>query len=170
MSATAASRCAYVASVIGNRSTIIRICDTVSVDTSGRSWQVIFFGTRSFSDGETRWRDRCRTLPSSTSNLSCTSAPSSFAFDRSRTPHIPSLSGGKHEYPETNREASREVGSGRRISPQFSYLVPVFDSLVVSLRDPRGSGVGTETIFALSLHQHRLLVHRDRNFEFSQKH
>ena len=41
------------------------------------------------------------------------------------------------------------MGSGRRISPQFSYLVPVFDSLVVSPRDPRGSGVGSETIFTL---------------------
>lgn len=41
------------------------------------------------------------------------------------------------------------MGSGRRISPQFLSLVPVFDSLVVSLRDPRGSGVGTETIFTL---------------------
>lgn len=41
------------------------------------------------------------------------------------------------------------MGSGRRISPHFSYLVPVFDSLVVSLRDPRGSGVGPETIISL---------------------
>lgn len=46
-------------------------------------------------------------------------------------------------------EATREVGSGRRISPQFLYLVPVFDSLVLSLRHPRGSGVGPEAIFTL---------------------
>jgi hypothetical protein len=94
---------ACVATATGKRSPIIRSCDAVSVDTSGRRWQVILFCTRSFVDGETGWRDQCRILPSSTSNSFCTPAPSSSAFDRSRTPHTPSLSGGKPEYPETIR-------------------------------------------------------------------
>lgn len=71
------------------------------------------------------WRDRCRTPPSSTSNLFCTSAPSTSAFDRSRTPHSQLYPEFLQAYPEATREATKEVGSGRRISPQFSYLVPV---------------------------------------------
>lgn len=71
------------------------------------------------------WRDRCRTPPSSTSNLFCTSAPSTSAFDRSRTPHSQLYPEFLQAYPEASREATKEVGSGRRISPQFSYLVPV---------------------------------------------
>lgn len=49
------------------------------------------------------WRDRCRTPPSSTSNLFCTSAPSTSAFDRSRTPH-------SQLYPEFYRHIRRRAG------------------------------------------------------------
>lgn len=109
------------ASASGKRSPIIRSCDAVSVDTCGRRWQVILFCTRSFIDGGTGWRDRCRTLPSSTSNSVCTSAPSSSAFDRSRTPHIPSLSG---ENLNIRRPPGGDQGSGFWKANLPTILVP----------------------------------------------
>jgi hypothetical protein len=109
---------ACVATATGKRSPIIRSCDAVLVDTSGRRWQVILFCTRSFVDGETGWRDRCRSLPSSTSNSFCTQLL--------HPPHSIDLERHTHQvYPEENLNIRRRLG-GDQGSGFWKANLPTF--------------------------------------------